>query len=40
MAGHISGDNESVLNEYIPMIYHMIINPIKKDNFKGVEESV
>ncbi|CAG9326085.1 unnamed protein product [Blepharisma stoltei] len=40
MAGHISGDNESVLNDYIPIIYHLIMEPLKKLEIDGVDEAV
>jgi replication factor C subunit 1 len=31
-AGLISGDNESILRDYIPTLYKMIVSPLKKGN--------
>ena len=37
MAGHISGDTESVLKDYIPTLYKLIMSPFKKGK---IEETV
>ncbi|CAG9332418.1 unnamed protein product [Blepharisma stoltei] len=40
MAGHITGDNITILSEYVPLIYKMIMKPIIKHDMDGVEEAV
>jgi replication factor C subunit 1 len=40
MAKQISGDNERVLNDYVPAVYKLIMEPIKTEGKMGVEKSI
>ena len=40
MAKQISGDNESVLNEYVPAVYKLIMHPIKTEGKIGIDKSI
>ena len=39
LGGRISGDNECVLNEYIPVIYHLVMAPLKREKLNGAKEA-